>query len=192
MPRQALHSVVLQISTGPVVAIFTVLAAFLLFFIQVSGLPIIPGFHTILRIGLPDMMLIYSPSTIYRNLALFGPDGRLAYHLFLERVDSIFPIIYGIFFLTATTFGLARLFPDRPGLQKLSFLTLGTSLFDYAENICFLIFLRNYPQEFPALEKLANVFTLIKWAFAIFSMALVLILAVGLLFRRRPLPAISS
>jgi hypothetical protein len=186
MPRNALHSFVLRISTAPVVAIFTVLAAFLLIFIQVSGLPFIPGFHTILRIGLPDMMLTYSPSKIYRNLTLFGPDGRLAYRLFLERVDSIFPAIYGIFFLTATTFGLARLFPDHPGLQQLSYLTLGTTVFDYAENICFLIFLRSYPQQLPVLAKFANIFTLIKWAFAAFSMTLVLILAALLLRSRRP------
>lgn len=173
----------LKISRPPVIAAFTLLAAFFLWLIQARGLPIVPGFATILRIGLPDMMFTYAPSSIYEKLTLFGADGRLAYRHFLERVDFLFPAIYGLFFVTATTAGLARLFPTRPALQKLSLLTLGTTLFDWAENVCFLTFLHHYPQELPELEKLANVFTLAKWLFAVLSIVLLLVAAPGLFFR---------
>jgi hypothetical protein len=180
---RTLHSFFLKISTPPVIATFTALAAFFFWFIQARGLPIVPGFTAILRIGLPDMMFTYAPASIYEKLTLFGPDGRLAYRHFLERVDSLFPAIYGLFFVTATTRGLARLFPTRPALQKLSLLTLGTTLFDYAENLCFLIFLHRYPLELTALEKFANLFTLAKWAFAALSVVLLLIAAPGLFLR---------
>jgi hypothetical protein len=182
---RTLHSFVLKISTLPVIATFTVLAAFFFWFIQARGLPVVPGFKAILRIGLPDMMFTYAPASIYEKLTLFGADGRLAYRHFLERVDSLFPAIYGLFFVTATTRGLARIFPTRPALQKLSLLTLAATFFDYAENLCFLIFLNRYPLELAVLEKFANLFTLAKWAFAALSIVLLLIAAPGL-FRGSP------
>jgi hypothetical protein len=69
--------------------------------------------------------------------------------------------------------------------QKLSALTLGTTLFDYAENFYFLAMLRHYPQRLEGVARVANIFTLTKWAFAVFSMVLVIIGAGGLLLRRR-------
>jgi len=189
MARTDLYAFIVRLSTLPVVVVFTLLAASLLWSIQVQGLPIIPGFHAVLRIGLPDMMLTYAPSTIHQKLTLFGPDGRVAYRHFLEWVDSLFPAIYGIFYVTSTTFLFVRLFPNRPALQKLSLLPLLTSLFDWAENVCFLLFLRSYPQELPNLEKLANAFTLIKWFFAILSSVVLLIAVLALLFRARRPPS---
>ena len=184
-----LHSFFLKISNPFSVAAFAVLSLYMLWLIQVHGLPGIPGFNADLRIGLPDMMLTYSPSSIFEKLVLFGPNGRTAYRAFLERVDSLFPLIYGLFLVMATTFGLASLFPNRPALQKLSLLTLGTSLFDYAENICFLAMLHSFPRELHNLEKIANVFTLVKWAFAAGSMLFVVILALGMLLPNRKLQA---
>lgn len=186
MPRNTVHSLLLNFSTLPVVASFTLLAAFLLWLIQVHAiLPGIPGFQAILRIGLPDMMRTFAPSSIHQKLVLFGPEGRSAYRLFLERVDFLFPTIYGLFFVTATTFGFVRLFPHRPALQQLGLLTLGTTFFDWAENICFLVMLRVYPQELSTLEKVANLCTLAKWIFAVISFGLLFVAALGLLFRRR-------
>jgi hypothetical protein len=45
--------------------------------------------------------------------------------------------------------------------------------------------LRHYPQRLDGLVRVANIFTLTKWAFAISSMVLVIVGAGGLLFRRR-------
>lgn len=180
MPRNSLLS---KLAKPPIVIASTLLASFFLWMIQARGLPLIPGFAATLHMGLPDMMFTYAPSAIYEKLTLFGPGGRAAYGLFLERVDSLFPAIYGLFFLSATAFCLIRLFPNRIALAQLSLLTLGTTVFDYAENFCFLAFLRHYPQELPSLEKLANFFTLAKWAFAVFSMALLLYAVFRLLFR---------
>jgi hypothetical protein len=176
------NSMLLKLAKPAVVAASTLVAGFFLWMIQVRGLAIIPGFSAILHIGLPDMMFTYAPHSIFEKLTQFGSDGRLAYRLFLERIDSIFPAVYGLFFLSATAFTLLRLFPTRPGLQQLSLFTLGTTLFDYAENVCFLAFLRNFPQELPTLERIANVLTLAKWAFALFSISLLVHSAFRVIF----------
>jgi len=45
--------------------------------------------------------------------------------------------------------------------------------------------LRDYPQRLEGVARVANIFTLAKWAFAVFSVVLVVIGAGGLLFRRQ-------
>jgi hypothetical protein len=65
---------------------------------------------------------------MYEKLTQFGADGRSAYGIFLARVDFLFPSVYGLFFVTVSTFGLSLLFPNRPALQKLSLLPLFTTL----------------------------------------------------------------
>ena len=185
----SLHSFFLKLSRPATIAAITVITLLFLWLINFQGVPGIPPIASLLRIGLPDMMFAYSPSTIYEKLILFRADGRSAYRIFLERVDFLFPAVYGLFFATVTTFGFSRLFPNRPALQKLSLLPLLTTLFDCAENLCFLAILGSFPVELPNLEKLGNVFTLAKWTFAAVSIVLLLVATLGLLIRSLPRPA---
>jgi hypothetical protein len=188
MSLNALDSFFLKISRPATIAVITAITLLFFWLINFRGVPGIPAINSLLRIGLPDMMFTYSPSSIYEKLTQFGADGRVAYGIFLERVDFLFPAVYGLFFVMVTTFSLSRLFPNRPALQKLSLLPLLITLFDYAENLCFLAMLRSYPAELPNFEKLANTFTLAKWTFAAVSIVLLLVATLGLLIRnlRRP------
>jgi hypothetical protein len=190
-PINSLHSFFRKISRPATIAAITVITLLFFWLINFQGVPGIPPIASLLRIGLPDMMFTYSPSSIYEKLTQFGADGRSAYRIFLERVDFLFPAVYGLFFVMVTTFGFSRLFPNRPALQKLSLLPWFTTLFDYAENLCFFVMLRSYPEELPNLQKLANVFTLAKWTFAAISIVLLLVAILGLLIRnlRRPASA---
>ena len=184
----SLHSFFLKISRPATIAAITVITLLFFWLINLQGVPGIPPIASLLRIGLPDMLFTYSPSSIYEKLTRFGLDGRCAYRIFLERIDFLFPAVYGLFFVMVTTFGSSRLFPNRPALQKLGLLPWCTTLFDYAENLCFLALLRIYPVESPNLQKLANAFTLAKWTFAAISIVLLLVATLGLLIRnlRRP------
>ena len=181
-----LQSFLLGIASTGVVWSLGLLSLFVLLMINVRGLP--GAFHSdaLRQAGLLDLTINYSPDIAYAKLAAYGEQGRYAYRLFLDYVDSVFPALYGVFFLLGTTYAFARVFPGRPIWQKLSLLTVGTTLFDYAENFCFLAMLRHYPQRLDGVARVANIFTLTKWAFAVFSMVLVIIGAGGLLFRRRP------
>jgi hypothetical protein len=190
-PINSLHSFFLKISRPATIAAITVIALLFFWLINFQGVPGIPPIASLLRMGLPDMMFTYSRSSIYEKLTQFGADGRSAYRMFLERVDFLFPAVYGLFFVMVTTFGFSRLFPNRPARQKLSLLPWFTTLFDDAENLCFFAILRSYPEELPNLQKLANVFTLAKWTFAAISIVLLLVAILGLLIRnlRRPASA---
>lgn len=179
----ALHSFFLKISRPSILVAVTSITFVFFWLIRFHGVPGVPSIDKPLRIGLPDMMFTYAPSTIFVKLTRFGADGRSAYRIFLERVDFLFPAVYGFFFVMTTTLGLARLFPNRPTLQKLSLLPLGASFFDFAENVCFLVLLKSYPRELPNTEKLANAFTLVKWGFAAVSVLLLCVSILGLLVR---------
>ncbi len=180
-----LQNVLRRIASTWVVWTLGLLSLFVLLMINVRGLP--GAFHSdaLKQVGLLDMTINYSPEIAYAKLTAYGEQGRYAYRIFLDYVDSVFPALYGLFFLLGTTYAFACVFPGRPVWQKLSFLTLGTTLFDYAENFCFLAMLRHYPQRLEGVARVANIFTLTKWSFAVFSMVLVIIGAAGLLFRRR-------
>ena len=184
----SLHSFFLKISRPATIAAITVITLLFFWLINLQGVPGIPPIASLLRIGLPDMLFTYSPSTIYEKLTRFGPDGRSAYCIFLERIDFLFPAVYGLFFVMVTTFGFSRLFPNRPALQKLGLLPWFTTLFEYAENLCFLALLRIYPVELTNLQKLAKAFTLAKWTFAAIGIVLLLVATLGSLIRnlRRP------
>ena len=189
MPPNTLHSFFLKISRPATLAVITAVTLIFFSLINFRGVPGIPPIASLLRIGLPDMMFTYAPSSVYQKLTQFGADGRSAYRIFLERIDFLFPAVYGLFFVMITTFGLSRLFPNRPALQKLSLLPLLTTLFDYAENFCFLAILRSYPVELPNLQKLANAFTLAKWTFVAVSIVLLLVATLGLLIQKLRRPA---
>jgi len=180
-----LQTFLLGIASTGVVWSLGLASLFVLLWINAWGLPGALHNDALRQTGLLDMTINYSPDLAYAKLTAYGEQGRYAYRLFLDYVDSVFPALYGMFFLLGTTYAFARVFPGRPVWQKLSFLTVGTTLFDYAENFCFLAMLRHYPQRLDDVARVANVFTLTKWAFAIFSMVLVVIGAGGLLFRRR-------
>lgn len=109
-------------------AALTVLTFLFFWLINFHGVPGVPRIDSLLRIGIPDMMFSYSPSSIYSKLAQFGSEGRLAYRLFLERVDFIFPVVYGFFLVMTITFGLARLFPQPPHTPEIEFASLGRNL----------------------------------------------------------------
>jgi len=183
-----------KISTPFGVVFISVLTLSAFWMINFHGVPGVPRDHVFGELGILDTTINYSPSYAYALFAAYGTEGRYAYKAFLERVDFIFPLIYGFFFAMATTFGFTRIFPTKPGLQKLALLPFGTTLFDFAENCCFLLMLRNYPSHLDAVVRVANVCTLAKWGSALLSVILLLISLGGLLVTkiRRPTASRSA
>jgi hypothetical protein len=138
MSLNALHSFFRKISRPATIAVITAITLLFFRLINFRGVPGIPPITSLLHTGLPDMVFTHSPSSISEKLTQFGADGRSAYGIFIERLDFLFPAVYGLFFVSVSTFGLSLLFPNHPALQKLSLLPLFTTLFDDAENLCFL------------------------------------------------------
>jgi len=111
MSLNALHSFFWKISRSATIAVITAITLLFFWLINFRGVPGIPPITSLLHTGLPDMVFTHSPSSIYEMLTQFGADGRSAYGIFLERVDFLFPAVYGLFFVSVSTFGLSLLSP---------------------------------------------------------------------------------
>jgi len=177
-----------KISNPVGVVIITAVTILAFWLVDIHGVPGVPRSHVLSDVGILDTAINYSPADAYDRIAAYGEQGRYAYLVFLERVDFLVPLIYGFFLVMTTVFGLSRIFPGKPELQKLCLLPLCATFFDYSENVCFLIMLKSYPNRLDAIARVANVFTLAKWGFALISILLLLITLIGFfvtkLFRR--------
>jgi hypothetical protein len=129
-------------------------------------------------VGILDLERGYSPERAYEILTAQGETGRAFYLGSIIPLDFLFPLTYTLFYLTANTFILQRLFADSSPLRKLSLLPLVAGLADYVENIFILVLLLGYPTRRDFVAILANTLTVTKGLFMVASM---LLLVVGLL-----------
>ncbi len=126
---ESISKLLRRIASTGVVWTLGLLSLFVLLMINVRGLP--GAFHSdaLRQAGLLDMTINYSPEIAYAKLAAYGEQGRYAYRLFLDYVDSIFPALYGLFFLLGTTYAFARVFPGRPRMAETECIDRGNDTF---------------------------------------------------------------
>jgi hypothetical protein len=171
-----------RVSTGTVT-----LAALLVF--VVFAILVLPGQSAAAQemgsgAGSPDTSLFYSPDDLYRMAEAYGQEGRAAYVQARWTFDLAFPIVYGAALITAISWLSARFFPAGSRLQLANLAPVLAVIFDYLENTCTSLVMFFYPTRLPALDRLAPVFTSIKWLLVFGSFAL-LVLGVGAWLRRR-------
>ena len=119
-----------KISNPVGVVIITAVTILAFWLVDIHGVPGVPRSHVLSDVGILDTAINYSPADAYDRIAAYGEQGRYAYLVFLERVDFLFPLIYGFFFVMTTVFGFSRIFPGKPELQKLCLLPLCATFFD--------------------------------------------------------------
>ena len=125
--------------------------------------------------GIPDAELSgYSPQGVYDILTAQGEAGRSFYLHTIIPQDFPFPLLYALLFATILTYLAQRLFPPTHPLQHIGLLGLLAGLADWAENLCLLTLLLNYPQRLDAVAMLANIFTIAKWSLALLNFILIL------------------
>lgn len=119
----------------------------------------------------PDILGIYSPEVVTTFLETIGAEGRAQYQIMHLTTDLAFPLVYGLFLFSL----LSRLTLSlNLRVQWIPWLGLVATGFDLAENITFLFITHRYPQAFPGLIWLAQVFTLGK--FAVIGISLIMAL----------------
>lgn len=179
----SLHSFFLKISRPATIAAVTVITLLFFWLINFQGVPGIPPIASLLRIGLPDMLFTYSPSTIYESSPSSAPmaappmvsSWNASISCSPRSTDSCSlwspPSAFLVSSPTARRCKNSACFPGSPR----SWTTRKTS--------AFLALLRIYPVESRNLQKLANVCTLAKWTFAAISIVLLLVATLGSLMR---------
>lgn len=129
-------------------------------------------------VDLIDLMLAYSPDTVYRMIGAYGDEGRSLYRNFALSADLVYPVVYSTFLSLVISWQLQRATAPDSKLRMLNLLPFGAMLFDWLENACVVTMLSFYPTTSSAVARIASMFTSLKWTVSAASLLLVLALAV--------------
>jgi len=111
----------------------------------------------------PDTSLFYSPQALYRMAEAYGEEGRRAYVRARFTFDLVWPLVYMLFLVTATSWAFRQAFPPDSRWQRANLVPLLALLFDYLENASTSIVMLRYPAHTAVVDLLAPLFTLFKW-----------------------------
>jgi hypothetical protein len=130
-----------------------------------------------------DTRFSYTPDEAYKVMKDLKPEGRRLYVITNASEDLVFPLLYNLFLALTLTAVFQAAFSSssrtlfgKPGarltvagekaaarLKSLAHLPLLVLVCDYAENICLIILMVNFPSRLNWLARLASVFTSLKW-----------------------------
>jgi len=123
------------------------------------------------ELQIPDIMVFYTPGQLYNFLAQIEASGREAFRGMHLTLDMVFPLIYSLFFFSLTRLLMALTSARN---KAFSFSIFSAAVFDLAENLTLNIITASYPQILEGLSRLAQVFTLIKFALILFSVTIII------------------
>jgi hypothetical protein len=128
--------------------------------------------------GILDLQTGFSYESAYQQIGNYGEEGIQIYN-YIQIVDTIFPIAFGMGLLCFLSFLLKKLSPDNKKLTTLALLPLIGTLFDFLENIGIFLMIRLYPQPFTTLAggvKVIGIIKMIGYGFGFTGISIVLIL----------------
>jgi hypothetical protein len=133
-----------------------------------------------------DGTCFYAPSSVPKILGKIRDAGKLPLYYETETTfDLIFPLVYGLMFVTA----IASLIPGARARRWLVVLPVIAVLGDYAENTTIIAilkrFMRQPPGDLGVLPCVATIASGTKGVFLIASIVAVVWLAIAWLVRRR-------
>lgn len=170
---QKIHTFFLRITTVPVWLFFMVASAGMTWYMHTKadrGMKDVCGES----VQVPDMQIGYTGEHLRDMLSYMGPECRELYYFIATMLDSVYPVVYGLFFL----FSIVLLYYKRQENVRKGNLYLFPILavvFDFAENISIARLLKlsgNYPD---LLLNAASLFSLLKWFFVIGSVVLMVL-----------------
>lgn len=152
--------------------------------VGVAGLLKITGGASIL-----DFEFGYSAEKAYQMLTALGVEGRAFYLSRIIPLDFPFPAAYMLFFFCWTAFLLKKINSNKLFLNLFLLLPVLAMLFDWAENVCIIVMLKQYPAIHSTVCAIGSCMTILKTVFtytgAISVSALLLAAIVSCAGRRR-------
>lgn len=132
----------------------------------------------------PDTSLFYTSAELYGMAEAYGPDGRQAYIQARFTFDVVWPLVYGLFLVTAIGWLASRAFQPGSPWRLLTLAPVLGVLFDYLENLATSLVLARYPTQTPVVDLLAGPLTLVKWLFVGGSCMVLVAVAIAAVARR--------
>lgn len=161
-------------ATGWRVVILMIAEAFMAGFVMpaAAGIMALAANNSVLPL---DMMFFYTPETAFQMIEKYGQEGRTIYTRIELTADLIYPIIYTLFFGLLISWLFQRGFKPGSSMQKWNVMPVGAWFFDLLENLGVVSMVSMHPAQPAVLAWLTMFSGLVKWAFAIISIGLVLL-----------------
>ncbi len=137
------------------------------------------GISTIL-----DLYFHYTPDDAYSLLSYYGPEGRKIF-LWGLLIDTIFPLIYGLFLWMSITFLAthSHLSLSKRAGNVLQLLPVLAVVLDYIENIFEVWMTLGYPQAVKGIASISGWVTTLKWIAIYINIFVIAFLVLIYLFR---------
>lgn len=130
-----------------------------------------------------DTRFNYSDEEVRSDFEKLNTRGREVYSIVVGRVDMLFPVAYGAFFVFLLAYLLRQIFgPSR--WMLLAFLPVVGVVFDYLENFSILRLLHKYPHIAAVDVTKAETMTQLKHGFLFLSVAVMLLVGITVLMRK--------
>ena len=124
-----------------------------------------------------DFEFGYSAEKAYSMLTALGAGGRSFYLTRIIPLDFLFPVTYMLFYSCAICFSFKKITGAKSFLYLTLLFPLPAMLFDWMENICVIIMLKQYPLATPVFYYIGNYMTILKFIFTLTSIAVTVLLA---------------
>lgn len=137
--------------------------------------------------GSPDLSFYYSSEDLYKWAEAYGAQGRVAYVRARFSFDLVWPLVYTFFLISAISWVYGRAVEPGSVWRFANLAPLVAMAFDYLENLSTSVVMWRYPDQTPVVDRLAPLFTLVKWIFVNGSFVLLfagVMVVIGLWIKR--------
>lgn len=118
----------------------------------------------------PDTSMSFDINGYYNMLEMYGAQGRKYYIVQRWTFDVLWPLVYGLFFVSLILYLSDRLHASR----RYFVIPLLGVVFDFIENIIASITMGIYPNRVDFLYYLLRVTSMFKWSFILISSVIII------------------
>lgn len=163
--------------------------AILFVLLLVFNLVVFPGYISEITRGGPprilDVRFGFSPNEAYHTLASFGDKGRIVYFRMLAFIDSIYPVVYGLFLILTTSFFMNKALKKGSIWRLFNLAAIDIVIFDFLENLCVIGMLMRFPERADGLARLASFAGMIKWLALAVTLGIISLGILGWIYQKR-------
>ena len=127
--------------------------------------------------SIPDAQLTgYDPGWFLAYASKLTPAGREYYVHSILMLDLIFPVVYGLWFMSALSFAYSALGPLYLRFRFVALVPLHAVMFDYVENLLLFQLMSDFPNGLSDQTiDIASICTQLKWFTILLSFVAILV-----------------
>ncbi len=137
------------------------------------------------EVGVLDLTFFAPADTIRNYLDYYGESGRSKYLLIESTFDTVYPLVYSLFFCIVLTLLYRKIGPQGYVVGTVASFPLFAALFDYLENALIISHLVIYPAKPQVLTWFLILFNTAKWLLTVATVIAVIAGLISFLLKKK-------